>query len=59
MLVDDDNEPSSEGHVTCEAFERLDICVYSSIVSNGGMIDGASSLETNELGCVVQGVRPL
>jgi len=27
MFEDDDNEPSGEGHVTCEAFERLDICV--------------------------------
>lgn len=54
-----DNEPSSEGHMASEAFERLDIGVCSLIVSIGETIDGINDAETNELGCDVRDVRPL
>ena len=53
------DEPPGEGHVTCKAFERLDICVCLSIVSIEDSIDRTNMLETNELGCVFRDVRPL
>jgi hypothetical protein len=56
---DGEDEPSREGHVTCEAFERLDICVCRFVVSIGRLIDGVDKSKTNELGCDVRDVRPL